>query len=49
MKLRRSSLRKMMNQGLVNDQVRKQVLEGLKLIVTTGDNFYTNGDLKEQV
>ena len=52
MKLRRCSLRKMMNEGLVNDEIRRQVLEGLKQIVTyEGSNFsyYTNGDLKERV
>ena len=49
MKLRRSNLRQMMNQGLVNDQIRRQVLEGLKQIVTFDDTWWVNGDLKERV
>ena len=49
MKLRRSNLRQMMNQGLVNDEIRRQVLEGLKQIVTSMDVDYTHGDLKGRV
>ena len=49
MKLRRSNLRDMMKQGLVNDQVRRQVLEGLKQIVIRGGAWGVNGDLKERV
>ena len=48
MKLRRSNLRQMMNEGLVNDQIRRQVLEGLKRVVLRND-FDNNGDLKERV
>ena len=39
----------MMNRGLVNDQIRKQILEGLKQIVIEDNFYFTNGDLKEQV
>ena len=49
MKLRTSTLRKMMNEGLVNDQIRRQILEGLKQIVISDNNWLTNGDLKELV
>ena len=49
MKLRKSSLRKMMNQRLVNDQIKRQVLEGLKQIVIQDNSYRANGDLKEQV
>ena len=43
----------MMNRGLVNDQIRGQILEGLKQIVeferprVKFAGVYTNGDLKE--
>ena len=49
MKLRRSNLRKMMKQGLVNDQVKRLVLEGLKQIVFNDDTYMVNGDLKGRV
>ena len=49
MKLRRSNLRKMMNEGLVNDEIRRQILQGLKSIVTRFEKWETNGDLKELV
>ena len=51
LKLRKSSLRKMINdpRGLVNDQIKKQVLEGLKTIATRDSTLYTNGDLKDSV
>ena len=48
MKLRKSNLRDMINQGLVNDQIKRKVLEGLKRIVIRND-AYSNGDLKERV
>ena len=49
MKLRKSNLGQLMNDGLVNDDIRRQILEGLKQIVTSGYNQYSNSDLKERV
>ena len=46
MRLRKGSLRKMMRDRLVNDQIKRQVLEALKPVVT---NVSKNGDLKETV
>ena len=45
MKLRRCSLRKMMNDGLVNERIARKVLEGLTEIAS-GLGLY--GDLKER-
>ena len=45
MKLRRCSLRKMMNDGLVDNRIASEVLEGLKEIVFA---LSLNGDLKER-
>ena len=39
----------MMRDGLVNDQIKRQVLEALKPVVTKDSQYYTNGDLKETV
>ena len=49
MRLRKCSLRKMMTDGLVNDQIKRQVLQKLKPIVTGDLGAYMNGDLKETV
>ena len=46
MNLRKSSLRQMMRTGLVNDRIKRKVLEGLKPIVVGGTND-AHGDLKE--
>ena len=32
---------------LVNDQIKKKVLEGLKPIATSDNGRYTNGDIKD--
>ena len=48
MKLRKTNLRYMMDYGLINNQVRRQVLLGLKQIVKTDKAYETNGDLKEK-
>ena len=37
----------MMRTNLVNDRIKKKVLEGLKPIVVQNSNVYTHGDLKE--
>ena len=39
MRLRKCSLRKMMKDGLVNDQVKRQVLESLKPYVTRDSGY----------
>ena len=49
MKLRRGNLRQMMNQGLVSDEIRRQVLKGLKQLIVNDDTHTSNGDLKERV
>lgn len=46
LKLRKNSLRHMMGTGLVNDQIKKKVLEGLKEIVVATSIVDTHGDLK---
>ena len=47
-KLRKSNLRQMMRDELVDDQIKKTVLQGLKpLVVYNADAAYTHGDLKE--
>ena len=48
MRLRKTNLRYMMNRGLINNRVRRQVLLGLKKIVKTEKAYETNGDLKEK-
>ena len=48
MKLRRCNLREMMKQKLLNDQIKTQILEGLKTIVTVDLRTHSNGDLKER-
>ena len=48
MRLRKCSLRKMMRDGLVNDQIKRQVLQQLKPFVTL-NKTETNGDLKDVV
>ena len=45
MKLRKSDLRKMMNMGLVNDRIKLQVLEGMKVMGTKLGNCI-HADLK---
>ena len=47
MKLRKSNLREMMRTGLVNDRIKKKVLEGLKPFVVQDLSSDTHGDLKE--
>ena len=47
LKLRKSSLRKMIKAGLVDDTIKRQVLEGLKTIVTNDNADDSNGDIKE--
>ena len=49
MRLRKCSLRKMIKDGLVNDQIKRQVLQTLKPIVTNDAFQGSNGDLKETV
>ena len=49
MRLRKCSLRKMMRDGLANDQVKRQVLQTLKPIAINTSGIYMNGDLKETV
>ena len=39
----------MMKDGLVNDQIKRQVLESLKPVVINSCGFNINGDLKETV
>ena len=34
--------------GLVNDKIKKQVLEGLKTIAANDFSNYVNGDIKEK-
>ena len=34
--------------GLVNDQIKEQVLKGLKSFVTNKDELFTNGDIKDR-
>ena len=46
MKLRRSSLRKMMQDGLVNDRIKKQVLQGLKKVAIRDVSRDAHGDIK---
>ena len=38
----------MMNAGLVNDQIKKQILEGLLPIASHDDVSYVNGDIKDK-
>lgn len=48
MKLRRCSLRKMMNDGLVDEQIKLEVLNKLKEWLSNSNvNNWPNGDLKE--
>ena len=47
MKLRKSNLRQMMRTNLVNDRIKKKVLEGLKPIVVQDSGLCAHGDLKE--
>ena len=52
MRLRKCSLRKMMSDGLVNDQIKRQVLESLRPIATNEHfdaNSFSNGDLRRQL
>ena len=49
MRLRKCSLRKMMRDGHVDDQIKRQVLQLLKPIATNDFGYETNGDLKETV
>ena len=49
MKLRKCNLRTMMNLGLLDDQMRRQILGGIKQVITSFIStiaYETNGDLK---
>ena len=50
LRLRKTSLRKMVNdpRGLVNDEIKKQVLEGLKPLATFDKPGWVNGDIKKR-
>ena len=45
LRLRKCSLRKMMRDELVNDQIKRQVLEGLRPIMTQRYGEDSNGDV----
>ena len=39
----------MIKAGLVNDEIKRKILEGLKPIVSSDDERFVNGDIKEWV